>query len=189
MILVFYLEHHLSGGHCHHVAHHLPHHVYAGVPLHPHLTHDPGHLVWQSSSLDLRYQPRLQLRDQVHRPVQNLLRWDSLLRVEKKLQSLHFFSEWEFLVFSDNFPGTQDVLWWFVSEGATHCCKFNSWNTSGLFSNLLTTESKPLLSPAVLTGLDCTAPTCTQPGPQSYLMSGYTLALTALTLSSSCDCH
>ena len=73
MILVFYLEHLLSGGHCHHVAHNLPHHVNAGVPLHAHLAHDAGHLVWQSSVLDLRYQPRLQLRDQVDRPVQNLL--------------------------------------------------------------------------------------------------------------------
>ena len=67
------VEHLLSGGHCHHVAHNLPHHVNAGVPLHAHLAHDAGHLVWQSSVLDLRYQPRLQLRDQVDRPVQNLL--------------------------------------------------------------------------------------------------------------------
>ena len=60
----------------HHLPHHLPHHVHAGVPLEPHLPHHARHLVRESSVSNLRYQSRLQRRNQVDCPVQQLLRGD-----------------------------------------------------------------------------------------------------------------
>ena len=114
------------------MAHHLPHHVYAGVPLHPHLTHDAGHLVWQSSVFDLRYQPRLQLRYQVNRPVQHLLRGEGGVGIENVPQPLHFFLQRHRPVFLHDFPGAPHLHLPIV-DWSTH----SDWGESRTTSALL----------------------------------------------------